>query len=139
MGHELIIIIKTDDDGNIPRQTDHGYDFNNINVYSMTKGMVIKLDGYPLGWIQNLNIEASSDTWPPKIEITFPDLDSATIDPNLKIYAKMPPGSIKEQVEDLKAFKDIKVLLKDYSTCMDDSIEIREIGTDGIIDKIDIW
>ena len=51
---------------------------------SPTSSVTVYLDNQPVGLIQNLKFEADTDSDVPKLEITFPNLESDKIDQSFK-------------------------------------------------------
>jgi hypothetical protein len=118
MKHELKIIIKCESED----IDDNGSHPNNITIY---------LDDEPIGVVQQFKLEADCKKISPTIEFTFLNFDDPNIDP---VYFK---GShymytyTKEYIDRLSMINGIKIYLQNLF-----NEKIKEIGTDGIIDKI---
>lgn len=116
-------------------------DENDINGVVFTSSILVNLDGYPVGCIQQLKLEANCKEDLPQLEFTFPDLEKLEYDKS--VYAAENRNrpeiifikDIRANIRDLQKAINIKINKQSIDTG-EPIIMLNEVGTDGFIDSI---
>lgn len=117
MVDELRIVMKRNADGQVE-----------------SHNTVIYINNEPIGCIQNIKIDIGVNSIP-KIEVTFPNFDSKGID---KKATRLFHKAVLAQAAQLSQFSNVSITWQEILGEMDDQEELREIGTNGVIDHIKV-
>lgn len=103
----------------------------------MTGGIVLELDGHPIGCVQEIKFHAAFDDHLPTLEVIFPDLWNKEVDPAYR-NTKYPSFAheVEENIKRLKLIPNIKVTLRSIDDGTSRVVYLDEMGTDGHIDMV---
>jgi hypothetical protein len=79
---------------------------------SPTSSVIVYLDNQPVGLIQNIKFEADTDSPIPKLEITFPNLESDKIDQSYRKSSNLL-DTLKYYRELFSKLPSVTVLMKE--------------------------
>lgn len=102
-----------------------------------TSGIVIELNGTPVGCVQEIKLHAAMENHLPVIEIVFPNLEDRNIDSSYRVTTY--PNFATEVAENIKRLRNIpnvKVTVKNIDDGISNCIMLDELGTNGHIDIV---
>jgi hypothetical protein len=127
MKHELKIIIRYEDEG-----IDN--DCNQITPITCGK-ILVTHDDQPIGCIQHIKLEASSNDHFPQIEISFPDFSDPNIWTDQVYLERWWSKEIRNSMRMLNTLHNVQIKYENPLP-KKDPYELEEVGTDGVIDHI---